>query len=237
MTDPAPDVGIQLHDPRIADALVYASIAHAGQMRKGTGLPYSTHLLAVASSVAEHGGTVEQVVAGLLHDVVEDCGGLPRLADVRARFGDEVARMVEALSDSTAEDRSDKAPWKQRKETYLAELREHAGTGAPYLLVSLADKTHNAESIVADLTDPTGDPGLAVFDRFSAGADQTAWYYRELTAAFGAARRLPARLILRLKLAADVIADHAERALLRDGSEARRLSVETRTNDESSSST
>lgn len=203
---------LQLHDPRVVDALRYASIAHAGQERKGTGLPYSTHLLAVASSVAEHGGTTDQVIAGLLHDVVEDCGGLPRLEDVRARFGTAVAAMVEALSDSVVEDRSDKAPWRQRKEAYLADLREHAATGAPYLLVSLADKTHNAESIVADLIDPDGDPGLAVFDRFSASAGDTAWYYQQLAAAFCEAESVPARLVLRLQTAVDVIAEHAERA-------------------------
>ena len=203
---------LQLHDPRLVGALTYASIAHAGQQRKGTGLPYTTHLLAVAASVAEHGGSTEQVIAGLLHDVVEDCGGLPRLTDVRSRFGDDVADMVEALSDSVVEDRGEKPPWRERKEAYVAELREHAGTGADYLLVSLADKTHNAESIVADLTDPHGDPGLEVFDRFTASPSQTAWYYEQLTSAFEEAESVPARLVLRLRTATETIAKHAAAA-------------------------
>lgn len=137
----------------------------------------------------------------------EDCGGLERLADVRATFGDEIGDMVEELSDSTAEDAGMKPPWRDRKVAYLERLSAHAGS--PATLVSLADKTQNAEAIVADLTDPLGTPGLGVFARFRASAMEVAWFYLELAAAFRAVPGMPRRLTDRLRAAALTIHDHA----------------------------
>jgi hypothetical protein len=193
---------------RFAEAVAYAATAHGDQVRKGTDLPYVSHLLAVAALVLEHGGTEPQAVAALLHDVVEDRGGAPRLDDVRATFGDEVAQMVDDLSDAAPAEGEAKPPWRERKQAYLDHLAGLVAAGAPAALVSCCDKLHNAEAIVADATDPDGDPGLAVFERFSATPAQTAWYYRELAQRFRAAR-LPRRLVTRFDDAVEQLADLA----------------------------
>jgi (p)ppGpp synthase/HD superfamily hydrolase len=104
------------------DALRYAVIAHGGHTRKGTEIPYVAHLLAVSALVLEAGGTELQAIAALLHDAAEDCGGEPRLQDIRHRFGDKVGDIVEACSDSLTEDPADKAPWRERKTAYLEHL-------------------------------------------------------------------------------------------------------------------
>ena len=178
---------------RFAEAVSYAAIAHAGQVRKGTDVPYLSHLLSVAALVLEHGGNEVQATAGVLHDVVEDCGGLRRLEDVRAVFGDEIATLVHALSDAAPVDGAPKEAWKPRKETYLAHLREMVAADHPAALVSLCDKLHNARAIVADASDEAG-PGVRVWDRFTGTAAETAWYYRSLADAFRSGR-LPARAV------------------------------------------
>ena len=133
---------------RYAAAVTYAATAHAAQRRKGTDIPYIAHLLAVSGSVLEAGGDEDQAIAGLLHDVVEDQGGLPRADDVRARYGDRVADIVLARSDSTTEDRKAKAPYAERKAIHIAHLREASDD---VLLVTAADKLHNARAIHTDL--------------------------------------------------------------------------------------
>ena len=131
--------------PRFAQALTYACIAHSDQLRKGTEIPYVSHLLAVAGLVLEHGGDEDEAIAALLHDAVEDAGGQARLANLRHRFGDRVAEIV---IDCTDTDITPKPPWRARKETYIAHL-ENASASAR--LVSCCDKLHNARTIVADL--------------------------------------------------------------------------------------
>src|SRR5215469_5750872 len=128
--------------PRFTEAVDYARQIHTG-WRKGTKVPYMSHLLGVASLVMGEAGhvpfavTEDMVIAALLHDAVEDEGGLPRLRDVEANFGKVVADMVEGCSDSVAEDSGNKQPWEERKKTYIDRLpNESRGT----LLVSLADK-------------------------------------------------------------------------------------------------
>ncbi|MCG6940292.1 MAG: HD domain-containing protein [Thiohalocapsa sp.] len=160
--------------PRFEDALLYANRLHATQTRKGSGVPYVSHLLAVASLVLEAGGDEDTAVAALLHDAVEDQGGLPILAEIRARFGDTVADIVAACSDSFT---SPKPPWHERKRAYIAHLRD-----APpeVLLVSCADKLHNARAIATDHR-RLGDN---LWERFHAGRDDILWYYRELSAIF-----------------------------------------------------
>lgn len=169
-------MSVRLHES-FADAVGYAIDAHGDQVRKATDIPYAAHLLAVSALVLEAGGTEVQAIAGLLHDAPEDCGGQARLDDIRGRFGDDVAEIVEACSDSLAEDPSHKAPWPERKQAYLDHLADSVPAA---LLVSLADKLHNATSIARDLHQIGND----VFDRFSASADDTRWYYRALVAAF-----------------------------------------------------
>jgi (p)ppGpp synthase/HD superfamily hydrolase len=135
----------------------------------------------VSALVLEAGGTEVQAIAALLHDAPEDCGGQPRLDDIRRCFGDGVANIVEACSDSLAEDAGDKAPWRERKLAYLDHL---SSTPSDVLLVSVADKLHNATSIARDLRTI----GPAVFERFKPSPPETVWYYQQLVEAFEARR-------------------------------------------------
>ncbi len=158
---------------RFDDALAYASRIHREQQRKGSGIPYVSHLLAVAAVALENGADEDQAIAALLHDAVEDQGGLARLDDIRARFGDDVAGMV---ADCTDSHETHKPEWRPRKEAYVASLAHKPSRS---LAVSLADKTHNASAINADLRAH----GASVWDRFTGGKDSL-WYYRALADAF-----------------------------------------------------
>ena len=149
-------------------ALVYSARLHGDQSRKGTRVPYITHLLAVAAIVGENGGTEDEVVAALLHDAPEDRGGEARLRDIRLRFGHAVAEIVAGCSD-TYED--PKPPWRERKERHLAHL---AGASDSVRLVSAADKLHNARSVLCDYR-AVGD---VLWDRFNGGREGTLWFYR-----------------------------------------------------------
>src|SRR5829696_6570189 len=114
-------------------------------MRKGTNIPYVTHLLAVAAIVGENGGTEDEVIAALLHDAVEDQGGAATRDEIRRRFGDSVTTIVEGTSDT---DVVPKPPWRERKQSYI----NHVGEAPRSVrLVSAADKLHNARSILVDL--------------------------------------------------------------------------------------
>jgi GTP pyrophosphokinase len=163
--------------PRFAEAVAYALAAHAGQTRKGSAIPYYSHLLAVAATVLEYGGDEDTAVAALLHDVVEDAGGQPRLADVRARFGATVAAIVEGCTDA---DTIPKPPWRGRKEAYIARL---TGEPAGVHLVSAADKLHNARSLLTD----HHEFGSTLWTRFSGGKEGTLWYYRTLVGRYAKA--------------------------------------------------
>jgi (p)ppGpp synthase/HD superfamily hydrolase len=116
----------------------------ATQLRKGTSIPYLSHLMAVSALVLEHGGDEEQAIAGLLHDAAEDQGGETTLREIERRYGNDVARIVADCTDAWTEPRP---PWRQRKEAYLAKLPTKP---ARSLLVSLADKAHNASAILRD---------------------------------------------------------------------------------------
>ena len=159
---------------RFERALVYASRIHASQVRKGSGVPYVSHLLGVAALVLEGGGDEDQAIAALLHDAAEDQGGEPRIADIRAHFGDRVARIVRACTDTTEDP---KPEWRTRKRRYIAHLPEEE---PDVWLVSVADKLHNARSILADYR-LHGDP---IFDRFTGAKEGTLWYYRALVDAY-----------------------------------------------------
>lgn len=166
---------------RFTEAVEYARRLHT-EYRKGTDVPYMAHLLGVAALVmGEAGGPVpvteEMVIAALLHDAVEDHGGMPRLHEIEQRFGEDVARMVAGLSDTFAEDHDKKEGWEERKNAYLARLREE---GDDVALISAADKLYNAKSIL----DAYREIGDAVWARFKRGPGQQLWYFRELLAAF-----------------------------------------------------
>lgn len=163
------------------EALAFAVDLHRGQSRKGTGVPYVSHLLSVTALVLEHGGTEEQAIAALLHDAVEDQGGRPTAESIRARFGDVVADIVEGCTDT---DVSPKPPWRGRKEAYVARVRKEL---AHVRLVSAADKLHNARTMVTDLRIH----GPALWKRFNAGRNETLWYLNALVEAFREAGTTP----------------------------------------------
>jgi len=164
---------------RFERAFLYASQVHGGQLRKGTDTPYIAHLMAVAATVIEYGGGEDQAVAALLHDAAEDHGGLARLADIEARFGERVARIVEHLSDNIIDGREDLLSWKERKQAYLQALKTHPEES---VLVSLADKVHNARATLRDLRNPG--VGNNVWDRFRRPREETLWYYNALAEIF-----------------------------------------------------
>jgi len=162
---------------RFYTALDYAARLHAAQTRKGSGVPYVSHLLAVAGLVLDHGGDEDEAIAALLHDAVEDQGGAATAAEIRRRFGDRVADIVEGCSDT---DVTPKPPWRARKEAYLAHLR---AASPSVLLVSAADKLHNARSMLHEYRNT----GEEVWARFNGGREGTLWYFREVIAALRAA--------------------------------------------------
>lgn len=158
---------------RFTEALAYAAELHRRQARKGTNVPYVSHLLAVAGLVMEYGGTEEQAIAALLHDAIEDQGGVSTGEEIRRRFGEEVCSIVEGCTDCEV---TPKPPWKPRKEAYVAQVR---GAAVEVKLVSAADKLHNARTILADYRHR----GDLVWSRFHGGKEGTLWYHRALVGA------------------------------------------------------
>jgi (p)ppGpp synthase/HD superfamily hydrolase len=174
---------------RFDDAFRYARQLHQSQVRKGTTIPYIAHLMTVSALVIEHGGNEDQAIAGLLHDAAEDQGGAATLGEIRAMFGGAVADIVADCTDAWTEP---KPPWRARKEAYLDGLPHKPQAS---LLVSLADKTHNAEAILFDYR-VLGD---SLWDRFNGAAEGTRWYYGELANCFALA--MPGALSGRLSRA------------------------------------
>ena len=169
---------------RFRDAMVWAAELHENQRRKGGNIPYVAHLLGVAAIVLEHGGDEDEAIAALLHDALEDQLHKMSPGEIQARFGEKVEAIVEACTDGDpAEQRDrDQAKWRKRKETYIAEI-PHKPDGA--ILVSMADKLHNARAILEDYR-VIGD---ALWPRFTTGKDGTLWYYRALLDAYAARRK------------------------------------------------
>ncbi len=156
---------------RFSDALSFAFRVHATQLRKGSGVPYIEHLLGVASIALSYGADEDEAIAALLHDAVEDQGGVAMREEIRRRFGERVAAIVDGCTD-TAE--NPKPEWRPRKEAYIS----HLGTASPsVLLISTSDKLHNARSILRDYRSD----GESLWARFTGGRDGTLWYYRTLT--------------------------------------------------------
>ncbi|MDO9355388.1 MAG: HD domain-containing protein [Solirubrobacteraceae bacterium] len=161
--------------PAFADALQFMCEHHGDQVRKDlAGTPYVAHLMSVAALVMEHGGNEDDGIAGLLHDTIEDAGGVEIEAVIAERFGPEVARIVRAVSDT---DQMPKPPWRERKQAYLDHL---ATADLRALRVSAADKLHNARALYADYVRD----GEVLWDRFSAGREDQLWIYGEYGAAF-----------------------------------------------------
>ncbi len=165
-----------LYTQRFADALTTAAELHATQRRKGTSIPYISHLLATCAIVLDYGADEDEAIAALLHDAIEDVEPTETARAHVAWFGTRVLAIVEGCTDA---DTHPKPPWRERKERYVAHL---ADADASVLLVAAADKLHNALSVVADLR-RVGD---SVWDRFNAGRDETLWYYDAVVAAMRA---------------------------------------------------
>jgi (p)ppGpp synthase/HD superfamily hydrolase len=174
---------------RFDEALRYAHDLHRDQTRKGTPIPYISHLMTVSALVIEHGGNEDQAIGALLHDAAEDRGGAETLEEIRRRFGDAVALIVHDCTDAWTEPKPD---WRPRKEAYLDKLPMKPEAS---LLVSLADKVHNAEAILFDYR-ALGD---ALWPRFNGGREGTRWYYQSLAKVF--AEKLPGQLSDRLSQA------------------------------------
>lgn len=183
MPQPAPQL-----TPRFTAAVEYVRTLHT-ESRKGTPVPYLAHLLGVAALVLGESGnapvevTEDMALAALLHDAVEDHGGLPRLREIESTFGPEVARMVAGLSDTFAGDHDQKEGWEQRKTGYIERLLHEPDD---VLLISLADKLYNARSILEDYRIV----GPKVWERFKRSRDQQLWYFHELLRAFHARTKM-----------------------------------------------
>ena len=158
---------------RFEEALLYATRLHSDQTRKGSSIPYFSHLIAVAALTLEYGGGEDEAIAALLHDAVEDQGGAVTRAEILRRFGPRVTAIVDGCSDT---DQHPKPPWRARKEAYVAHIRT---APHPVRLVSACDKLHNARSLVKDYRTH----GESLWDRFNGGRDGTLWYYRTLVEA------------------------------------------------------
>ena len=149
---------------------MFAAQLHRDQRRRGSNVPYVSHLLAVASIVIEHGGDEDEAIAALLHDAVEDQGGARTREEILGRFGERVAAIVDGCTDS---DTIPKPPWEGRKRAYIKRLAE---APASVRLVSAADKLHNARSILQDYRNL----GEELWQRFQGGKEGTLWYYRSV---------------------------------------------------------
>jgi (p)ppGpp synthase/HD superfamily hydrolase len=155
---------------RFEAALVYAHQLHRHQIRKASGTPYIAHLLSVTALVLEDGGSEDEAIAALLHDAVEDQGGQATREEIKQRFGETVVAIVDGCTES---DTIPKPPWRDRKQRYLEQLRQ----GSPSVRrVALADKLHNARTILFDYQQH----GENVWSAFSAGKEGVLWFYHSL---------------------------------------------------------
>ncbi len=159
---------------RFDSALVFASQLHAEQVRKGTEIPYISHLLAVSGIALENGADEDEAIAALLHDAVEDQGGAGIEGKIRRHFGDRVANIVKECTDAEV---TPKPPWRARKEAYLDHLPKASSSGR---LISASDKLHNARAILHDLREI----GKEVWKRFKGGEEGSLWYYKSLVRIF-----------------------------------------------------
>lgn len=163
------------YSSHLVHALQFACHIHASQRRKGSEVPYLSHLLAVSALVMDYGGSEAEAIGALLHDAAEDCGGRAMLEQIRATFGDAVAEIVEGCTDTFDDP---KPEWRLRKEAYLRHL---TSAPDPVRFVACADKLHNLLCTVRDLR---GRPGPDYWDRFAKSKKEQLWYYGECLKAF-----------------------------------------------------
>jgi len=159
---------------RFEEAINYAFQLHKDQVRKATGVPYFSHIMSTAALVLENGGDEDEAIAALLHDAVEDQGGLPVLFEIKNLFGERVAAIVDGCTDAYE---IPKPTWRLRKENYLTKL---SSSGRDIKLVSLADKLHNARCLL-DLLRIEGESS---WSGFNGGKEGTIWYFESLVYTF-----------------------------------------------------
>lgn len=159
-------------------AIRFAADAHEGHYRKGTTIPYISHLMNVMKILCENGCEEEIIVAGILHDVVEDTP--TTIETVERKFGKRVAAVVAGASEpeKTAKDAQWESSWKARKQHTIDYLGAEADLVK--LLVSCADKLDNARAILSDQQES----GDGVWIRFNAGREDQKWYYQSLAKVF-----------------------------------------------------
>lgn len=162
------------YSDRLIEAIAAAAQIHGTQIRKGTTIPYLSHLLGTCAITLDYGANEDEAIAALLHDAIEDGEPTDAARATVWSFGEEVGRVVEACTDA---DTHPKPPWRERKESYMARL---AVEDRSVLLVSASDKLHNAGAIVRDLREV----GEAVWERFTASKDEVLWYYRSLVTGY-----------------------------------------------------
>lgn len=183
---------------RFTEAFALAADLHRGQTRKGSEVPYLTHLMAVASLVGQFGGGEDQMIAALLHDAVEDQGGLETLATIRERFGETVADYVDGCTDSYT---SPKPPWFERKRAFVTASKS---ASKELRLIIAADKLHNVRTMLTDFREIGND----LWGRFTADRDETLWYYAEMVNALGENWQHP--ILRELALAVDALHSEAK---------------------------
>ena len=180
---------------RFHKALEFAAEKHKDDARKSTSIAYICHPIGVASLVIEAGGDEDQVIGALLHDVAEDHGGETALTEIKELFGPRVEKIVRGCSDSLTEDPEEKDDWKERKVAHIEHLKSI--TDMDILIVTAADKTHNARAIVTDLQIE----GCKVWERFSVKkSSEIIWYYEEMYKALKH-KGVPKKLMKPLKTA------------------------------------
>jgi (p)ppGpp synthase/HD superfamily hydrolase len=155
---------------RFQQALVYATQLHSQQVRKGSGIPNISHLLSVTALVIEDGGDEDEAIAALLHDAIEDRGGDRTRQEIRTLFGERVVSIVDGCTDAEV---IPKPPWQERKQKYIDRMRN---ASPEVCRVSMADKLHNARSILADWHRGENQ----IWSRFKGGKEGTLWYFRSL---------------------------------------------------------
>ena len=168
------------YSDRINHAFAFAAKHHDRQVRRGTRLPYLTHAANVAVVLTHYGQPEETVIAGILHDVIEDCvrDGFTRdMLEQRIgdKFGPDILDMVLAVTERQVDEEGIELSSEERKDDYLARL---AGASENARWVCAADKIHNGSSILADLN-RTLDPDT-VWSRFNAGRMGTVRFYRRV---------------------------------------------------------
>ena len=193
---------------RYVQAVAYTAAIHATQIRKGSSNPYICHLLGVSSLVLEAGGNEDQAIAGLLHDAAEDQGGEARLADIAARFGSQVERIIRVCSDSTDAEWKARTPYWPRKLAYLKALRLEP---VDCVLVSIADKVHNCRAILTDLQHHADDIEVPL-RKFKSSREEMLLYYVTCLD-IAVEKEIPFALTLPLRSAINDMATLLERAV------------------------